>query len=222
MLENATYVGDVHRHGEIIGRGRHDAIIDRELWDRVQVVRNDRARRPQVHGARPARPYLLSGVARCADCGSPLWVNTISGGRYHYYRCSSRSRGDDCPSGKGSQRFEWPEEQVSLLFGGSELPDAWQDRVADLVEQDSRSVDRKVERRRWEQRIARVRQGLIDGLLDTATTKKAITEAEAALAKLSETPHASIAAGSMLTDIGELWPHMTDEERHQLVRLILN
>ncbi len=111
---------------------------------------------------------------------------------------------------------------MSLLFGGLELPDAWQDRVADLVEQDSRSVDRKVERRRWEQRIARVRQGLIDGLLDTATTKKAITEAEAALAKLSETPHASIAAGSMLTDIGELWPHMTDEERHQLVRLILN
>ena len=71
MLENPVYVGDITHHGDVIGRGRHEPIISRKLWEKVQQVRNERARRPQVYGARPRRPYLLSGVAVCSACGLP-------------------------------------------------------------------------------------------------------------------------------------------------------
>lgn len=46
MLENPFYVGDITHHGEVIGRGRHEPIISRELWEKLQLVRNERARRP--------------------------------------------------------------------------------------------------------------------------------------------------------------------------------
>lgn len=42
------------------------------------------------------------------------------------------------------------------------------------------------ERQRWEERVARVRRGLIDGILDNETAKAAIREAEAALHRLAE------------------------------------
>jgi site-specific DNA recombinase len=222
ILENPTYAGYVHRHGEILGMGRQAAIISVELWEKSRAVREERARRPQVYGARPARPYLLSGVGRCADCGSPLWVNTISGGRYHYYRCASRSRGDECPARKVGRRHEWPEAQVSDLFAQLELPPSWQDRVAELVAHSNEDVDVHAERRRLRDRIVRAQQGLLDGVLDTLTAKKAVSEAEAALADLKETPHVAIAAGTALTDIKNLWPLMTEAEKHEFVRLVLD
>jgi hypothetical protein len=66
------------------------------------------------------------------------------------------------------------------------------------------------------------KQGVIDGVVDTATARAAITQTENALGALSETPHVAIQAGTILTDIRELWPHMAEEEKRNLVRLVLN
>ena len=48
-----------------------------------------------------------------------------------------------------------------------------------------------------------------------------IREAEAALHALPKPDGACVQAGESLTDIPELWPHMTAEERRNLVRLVL-
>lgn len=84
---------------------------------------------------------------------------------------------------------------------------------------DSAEVER--ERRRLEERVTRVRKGLIDGVLDNETAKVAIQEAQAALAALPKPDGAAFQAGEMLTGIRELWPHMTAEERRDLLRLVL-
>ena len=221
MLSNPFYVGDITYHGEVIGRGQHEPIIGRELWDKVQRVREERARRPQVYGARPKRPYLLAGVAVCSDCGAPLWANTTGGGRNNYYRCSSRSRGGICSNHKTSCRLEQPENEVSSLFSRLELPPSWRQRVEALARKSSTTMDGDRERRRLEEKIRRVRQGLVDGVLDNEAARREVLAAEAALATLREQDDAHIQEGEALTDIHQLWPHMTMEERRDLVRLVL-
>lgn len=221
MLENAIYVGDITRHGKVVGRGRHEPIISRELWDRVQRVKEERAHRSQIYSARPKRPYLFSGLGHCSSCGSPVWANTIASGVHNYYRCASRSRGDECVDSKVGCRADQPEEQVSSLFAGLELPPKWRERVQELVAQQGSVMDVEQERRRLGDKIVRVRKGLIEGVLDNELAKAAVREAQAALAALPKTDEAPLRAGEALTDIRELWPHMTAEERRDLVRLVL-
>jgi hypothetical protein len=72
-----------------------------------------------------------------------------------------------------------------------------------------------------EEKIGRVRQGLVDGVLDNETAKREVLAAEAALATLREQDDAHIQEAEALTDIHQLWPQMTMEERRDLVRLVL-
>ncbi len=221
MLSNPTYVGDIARHGQIVGPGRHKAIIDRELWDAVQRARTNRARKPQVYGARPKRPYLLSGIGCCAACGSPLWANTINGGAHNYYRCASRQRGDACRDGRVGQRADPVEAHIHGLFSQLTLPSAWQDRVAELARQDDAPLDVESERKRLAAKLVRIRQGLIDGVLENDEAKAATQEVEAALAALQPQNQEAVRAGQVLTDVRELWPLMAETERRDLVRLVL-
>jgi len=110
---------------------------------------------------------------------------------------------------------------VDRLFATLELPPLWRERVLELVEEQGSRVDIERERRRLEEKIARVRRGFVDGVLDEAMAKKAIQQAEAELARLPKGNAAAVQAGQVLVDIRELWPHMTAEEKRDLVRLVL-
>ncbi len=222
MLSNPTYVGDITRYGQVVGPGRHYAIIDRELWDAVQRARAERARKPQIYGARPKRPYLLSGIGSCATCGAPLWANTISGGAHNYYRCASRQRGDTCLDGRVGLRAESVEAHIHKLFSHVTLPGAWRSRVAELARTDAMRVDVNAERKHLNAKLARIRQGLIDGVLENDEAKTAMRDVEAALAALRPQNAEAVEAGQVLTDVRELWPRMTDTERRDLVRLVLD
>ena len=58
-------------------------------------------------------------------------------------------------------------------------------------------------------------------MLDNETARREVLAAEAALAMLREQDDAHIQEAEALTDIHQLWPHMTMEERRDLVRLVL-
>ena len=182
MLSNPFYVGDITYHGEVICKGLHEPIVKRELWDQVQRVREERARKPQVFAARPRRPYLLAGIGVCAGCGSPIWANTTGYGRNSYYRCASRSRGGNCA--QGSCRSERPESEIDALFGRLELPELWRERVAELSEEASMKGEVEAERRKLQEKIRRIQQGLVDGVLDNESANRAIRDARAVLVSL--------------------------------------
>ncbi len=221
MLSNPFYAGDITYHGEVIGQGLHEPIVSRELWDKVQDVRKERAGKPQVFAARPKRAYLLSGVAICSGCGHPLWANTTAGGRHTYYRCSARNRGAICPAKAGGCTADSVDVNVAGLFVKLELPQGWRDRVAALMAEDGDRDAAGRERKRLEDKIKRVQQGLIDGLLDGGLAKAAIREAQAALAALPRSEAAHLQAGESLLGIGDIWSEMTSDEKHELVRMVL-
>lgn len=71
----------------------HEAIIDFDTWERVQVLRENK-RRP----ARTGKTNMFSGIVRCADCGAKLYYCTSKyfESRQDHFICStSRLQGRD-------------------------------------------------------------------------------------------------------------------------------
>ena len=88
VLKNEKYVGDLvqkktitpdylshakkYNHGEeelVVIRDHHEAIIDRELWDIVQVELKKRDRHGTL-GQGHSNRYVFSGKIKCGECGA--------------------------------------------------------------------------------------------------------------------------------------------------------
>jgi site-specific DNA recombinase len=88
MLSSRIVLGEI-RFGQLANLRAHPAIVDREMWARVQRVRVPRGRR-----AKSDRLLARLGVLRCGTCGSRLSAGTARSGAYTMYRCPPNS---DCP-----------------------------------------------------------------------------------------------------------------------------
>ena len=64
--------------------GATPAIISAETFAAAQEIIQDPQRRLK---GRPTRNYRLRGHLRCLACGTPMVGQSMSGGRYAYYRC---------------------------------------------------------------------------------------------------------------------------------------
>ena len=88
VLKNEKYVGDLvqkktitpdylshakkYNHGEeelVVIRDHHEPIIDRELWDIVQLELKKRDRKGDYDGGHSNR-YVFSGKIKCGECGA--------------------------------------------------------------------------------------------------------------------------------------------------------
>jgi site-specific DNA recombinase len=79
--------------GNEVHQGEHAAIIERAVYERVQVLLTKGSRQLNRWGRNP--DYLLTGLLRCARCGQAFTpASTRKAGReYRYYRCSTRDKG---------------------------------------------------------------------------------------------------------------------------------
>ncbi len=84
------------------------AIIDRDTFNRAQILLRDRA--PAcLHPRRVASRYLLSGLARCGHCGKALVGQDAKSGQFTYYVCGTLQKkgAGSCPTRRlNSQQFE--------------------------------------------------------------------------------------------------------------------
>jgi site-specific DNA recombinase len=92
ILRDRSYIGEVRFRGEWYP-GKHEPIVDRETWDRVQNLLGDAVYR--AHEMTYAGEFMI-----CGHCGHPITgerktKKTQSGLRdYVYYRCARYNRGD--------------------------------------------------------------------------------------------------------------------------------
>jgi site-specific DNA recombinase len=102
LLKNATVAGLVRFGGELYP-GEHPAVIDPDLWKRVQERLKANGNGDGRATKRSRCPALLAGLLWCAPCGKPMGHTYTAKGsrRYRYYRCGNADkRGTDaCPSG---------------------------------------------------------------------------------------------------------------------------
>ncbi len=95
ILENPLYLGYVPHQGELYP-GEHEAILDRETFDRVQALIHHTTITQKRRHSDPA--YLLRGRLFCGECGAAMTTGTSKkrGKDYRYYRCHTRNqRGRD-------------------------------------------------------------------------------------------------------------------------------
>jgi Recombinase len=93
LLNNRTYVGEVQHKGQIYP-GEHQAIVPRDLWDRVHELLQERPR-ARANKNRAQSPALLRGLIFGADGRAMSPTHTRRQGRlYRYYVSQSALKGD--------------------------------------------------------------------------------------------------------------------------------
>ena len=81
MLSNPIYIGDFKWDG-IYYKGKHNPIVSREVFEKVQGVLNDRSKpRKRNH------KFAFRGLMKCGSCGRPITAQ-IQKGKYVYYHCT--------------------------------------------------------------------------------------------------------------------------------------
>jgi site-specific DNA recombinase len=87
LLTNVIYTGQVRHRGEVYP-GEHEAIVDRETWEKVHAQL--KAHAPSSNRSlRNKHGALLKGIVRCASCNAAMvHTYTQKGPRlYRYYVC---------------------------------------------------------------------------------------------------------------------------------------
>lgn len=85
VLRNEVYIGTL-KSGEWRHENAHEAIVDRDTWDRVQKRMGDAS----LNAAnRASHFYLLSGIIVCGECGRRLTCGNVDN-KYFYYRCKTK------------------------------------------------------------------------------------------------------------------------------------
>ena len=209
ILRNPVYIGTYTRLG-MRRPNAHQAIISSEDFRAAQETA--RSRRP-FGRVNSSKPFLMSGLARCAYCGNGMmgvtrhrsWKRkdgTRASGTYRYYQCQSRNNQSRCGY------HTWRE---------AELDEAVLSEVRSAVDLGSPSVDgRKLDRIRASD-IANAERRLIDAVRRAAREEITMRMLGEYLAELDA---ARKAASSTQIDAGEAlakWADLDFAERRSLV-----
>ena len=93
LLQNPLFIGKVKHRGELFD-GEHEAIIDQDVWDKVQQLFATN-RRERLHGKRSRSSSLLTGLISDRD-GRPMTpVFTTRGNHQHRYYVTRLKSGED-------------------------------------------------------------------------------------------------------------------------------
>src|SRR5262245_7693229 len=123
-LRNRLYMGEFEWNGHVY-LGKHQPLVTRELWERVQGVLN--GRHANKH-RRVKHDFAFSGRIACGQCGCSI-VGEIKKQRYVYYHCTGyRGRCDE-----PYVREEIIERQFSQLLGRLNFDDDVLDWVHDAL-----------------------------------------------------------------------------------------
>jgi len=75
----------------------HEAIIDDETWNKVQVLISEST--PTQGSGSPRSKFIFSGLMRCGQCGGSLQIETArnsAGTTYAYYNCRNALKNGTC------------------------------------------------------------------------------------------------------------------------------
>ena len=110
LLSNRRYIGE-NRFKDIVMPDSIPAIVDKELFDRVQAKIEKNRRAPAHHKAED--DYLLTTKLFCGMCGAMMFGECGTSRNktvHHYYKCANAKRTKTCK--KKTVRKEWLEDLV--------------------------------------------------------------------------------------------------------------
>jgi site-specific DNA recombinase len=92
LLGNRIYIGEVVHKGESYP-GEHQAIVEKELWEKVQTILSENTR-AKLSKAKTKMISPLQGVIRCGHCDCSMGPTYTQKGerRYTYYICEKDAK----------------------------------------------------------------------------------------------------------------------------------
>ena len=108
ILRKRIYCGDFDWNGTTY-EGTHEPIVNREVWQRVQGVLDERAEKKT---RKVKHDFAFTGLIHCGHCGC-LMVGELKKGRYVYYHCTG-NRGK-CPEPHYTRQEKLIGEFANLL-----------------------------------------------------------------------------------------------------------
>lgn len=214
MLKNVVYIGRVRCNGQEYA-GAHEPAIEMTTWSAVQA-------QCQASGPRPraSSPALLSGLARCSNCGAPMWLNGKSGA---YYACSGQLTHAREPRCNMRSVYAATVEahllaSVAVLLSDRALLDEAARELASIAaEQCPTAV---VDRTKLEARLDRYKRAWLAGDIEESEYRAEQQRVRAELTRLAPAPDRPdpAAAASALADIPVLLAQATTAERRAVLQ----
>ncbi len=223
LLKNVIYTGRVP-HGAQVYAGEHEAIIDPEMFQRVQAQLRLAGQRGGTL-VRASHPALLRGLVRCGACQCAMTPTTASrrragGGvvKHTYYVCGNAvKRGRStcpCPSIPGSVLEPFVIDQLKASVGDDRTLRAVVDRAGEILRE--AAAARSAE-------LTRLRAQLATPMDTRAAEriKRRLTAVEAQVARdQTRLVDEDELAGAVEAFDG-VWNVLTSAEREELVREVV-
>ncbi len=139
MLSNPFYAGLFRYAGEIY-EGKHETIMPKKLFDRVQAVLADRGR---PHKKPKNEPMPLCGLFRCGECGCAITAeNKVkrqkNGNTHHYvYYVCTKKKG---PCSQHHMRDGELVSQLSETLKEFALPPDWAAELSKMADGDEKEA----------------------------------------------------------------------------------
>lgn len=235
MLTNVVYTGRVQHRGDVFD-GEHEAIVEKEVWDRVQSLLRVNGRSGGSY-IRNRYGALLKGLLHCAACGEAMAHTYAVKNRttvYRYYTCGQPKAGR---AGRKCSRVSIPADQIER-FITDQIRELGKDpelvtMVLDTLRAQSehRRADLDAEART----IARERAWLEQRRASAGTNLAAIAEIDTQiricdqkgqavsreLALLGTTGLTRDRVGSGMASFDLLWESLSPAEKASILRLVL-
>jgi site-specific DNA recombinase len=242
LLTNPTYTGKTRFKDELYP-GEHEAIIDQDLYDKVQHQLKFNGR---TGGAEVRNKYgaLLRGILRCKSCDKAMTHTfTSSQGRNvnRYYRCTGAIKNghDTCPNGSlpaGEIERVVVAEVRALAKDEALLAQVLKDARAgvegDLVATRREYDALKAERRRHDQELQQIAKG---GTTAPETTRRAaelqdrlrdgdqrLLALKTQIMGLEQQVITDEEARAVFADFDRLWQSLIPREQARLLRLLIS
>lgn len=244
VLRNPIYAGYMPC-GEDLFEGDHEAIIDREIFNRVRALLDGARPKTRWRGRNP--DYILSGLLRCAHCGGAFTpASTRKKNReYRYYRCVTKDKQGrkECPSRPlpaGAIESFVIERIREATLDGRLVSDVAK-RLQARMEKDRGSLETErrdlpkliatlsAEGRRLVETIGQVtgaaRRLLEDRIQEVGEElgrrERRLAEVERELALLDQAKIDADWVTRILSDFDKVWDVLTAENRQRLVRALV-
>jgi len=141
ILSNPFYCGLFRYSGEL-HEGKHEQIIPKKLFDKVQEVLKQRT---HIHRQPENDPQAFCGLIRCGSCGMAITAERKTkhqkNGNVHeyvYYRCTKKSKSANCS--EPFVREGELDQQLSREIEKFALPENWAKQLSRMADEDEQKL----------------------------------------------------------------------------------
>jgi len=246
VLRNPLYVGKVRGKDGALFPGEHESIVDLATFEAAAESLDGRTTGTERRSR--TIDYLLAGLIRCGPCGTPMWPSKARGrgGReYRYYRCRRhQGKAAACPTkllpaegveqvvvaqvaqvAQVARREEIRRRVIDRLAAGERaVPElgATRDRLQAQI------VERNAEAKRLLAalgsdggggRLVTTRLGELEVEMDRLRAD--LDAAEERLRGVEEAARRAERVAALLESFDDVWDVLVQQERCELVRLVI-